>query len=262
VITTHLITRRAEDDGVDAHVAQRDYVLAHVVSQLPKASMPGSGKLVFKGGTALRFVHFSDYRYSADLDFSVVDGTVDDGVATLSAAVQAAKEHAGFPTLEIGVGKTGMPLLTFVGPLGGKERSIKLDFADDEHVGSVAKGTINAALWDDLPEFGELDVYPPEEIAAEKLRCIIQRVQCRDLYDLMRLTEDLMVDLSEVHGLFEDKAQIKGIDPAVFAEKFEERVDLYKDRWAGEMSEHLADPPSLNDVLRVVKRKLRAADLI
>ena len=111
MITPHVITRRADDDGVDAHVAERDYVLAHVVAQLPKAQMPDGGRLVFKGGTALRFVHVGDYRYSADLDFTVLDGTVDDGAAALSAAVAAAKEHAGFPTLEIQVGKTRLPRL-------------------------------------------------------------------------------------------------------------------------------------------------------
>jgi len=262
VITLHIITRRADDDGVDAHVAERDYVLAHVVAQLPKAQMPDGGRLVFKGGTALRFVHIRDYRYSADLDFTVLDGTVDDGAAALSAAVAAAKEHAGFPTLEIQVGKTGLPRLALVGPLGGKVRTVKLDLAVVEHVESVEQGVMHAGLWDDLPEAGPFDVYPPGEIAAEKLRCIIQRVQCRDLYDLMRLTEDLKVDLSDIRGLFESKSRIKELDPASFADKFEDRVDRYKDRWDREMREHLADPPRLEDVVRIVSRRLRAADLI
>jgi predicted nucleotidyltransferase component of viral defense system len=262
VITPHLITRRADDDGVDAHVAERDYVLPHIVAQLPKARMPDEGRLVFKGGTALRFVHVRGYRYSADLDFTVLDGTADDGAVALSAAVAAAKEYAGFPTLEIQVGKTGLARLGFVGPLGGKVRTVKLDLAVVEHVESVEQATIQAGLWDDLPESRPSDVYPVEEITAEKLRCIIQRVQCRDLYDVMRLTEDLKVDLSDIRGLFESKSRIKGLDPATFAEKFGDRVDRYKDRWDREMREHLADPPRLEEVVRVVRRRLRAADLI
>lgn len=262
MITPHLITRRADGDGVDAHVAERDYVLAHVVAQLPKARMPGGGRLVFKGGTALRFVHVADYRYSADLDFTVLDGTAPDAVEALSAAVAAAKEHAGFPTLEIQAGKTGPPRLAFVGPLGGKVRTVKLDLAVVEHVDSVEQGVIHAGLWDDLPGAAPFDVYPLEEITAEKLRCIIQRVQCRDLYDLMRLSVDLKVDLSDIRTLFERKSRIKELDPASFGERFEDRVDRYKDRWDREMREHLADPPRLEDVVRVVSRRLRAADLI
>lgn len=262
MITPHLITRRADDDGVDARVAERDYVLAHVVAQLPKAPMPDGGRLVFKGGTALRFVYIRDYRYSADLDFTVLEGTAEDGAAALAVAAAAAKEHAGFPTLEIQVGRSGLPRLAFVGPLRAKMRTLKLDLAVVEHVGSVEPGKIQAGLWDDLPESGSFDVYPVEEITAEKLRCIMQRVQCRDLYDLMRLTEDLKVHLGDTRGLFETKSRIKELDPASFAEKFEDRVDRYKDRWAREMRELLADPPRLEDVVRVVRRRLRAANLI
>lgn len=262
MITPHLITRRADDDGVDAHVAERDYVLAHVVAQLPKAMMRDGARLVFKGGTALRFVHADDYRYSADLDFTILDGTAADGAGALSVAFAAAKEHASLPTLEIQVGKTGLPRLAFVGPLGGKVRTVKLDFAVVEHVESVEQGTIHAGLWVDLPDAAPFDVYPLGEITAEKLRCIIQRVQCRDLYDLMRLTEDLRVDLSDIRGLFESKSRVKALDPASFAERFEDRVDRYKNRWDREMREHLADPPQLEDVVRVVSRRLRAADLI
>jgi len=262
MITPHLITRRADHDGVDAHVTERDYVLAHVVAQLPEARMSEGGRLVFKGGTALRFVHIGDYRYSADLDFTVLDATAHDGAAALSAAVAAAKEHVGFPTLEIQVGKTGLPRLAFVGPLGGKVRTVKLDFAVVEHVDSVEQRMIQAGLWNDLPEAGPFDVYPLEEITAEKLRCIIQRVQCRDLYDLMRLTEDLKVVLTDIRGLFESKSRIKGLDPASFAEKFDDRVDRYKDRWDREMREYVAEPPRLEDVVRIVRRRLRAAGLI
>jgi hypothetical protein len=65
----------------------------------------------------------------------------------------------------------------------------------------------------------------------------------------MRLTEDLKVDLSGIRGLFESKSPIKELDPASFADKFEDRVDRYRDRWAREMGEHLADPPRLEDVV-------------
>lgn len=74
MLTRHAITRRADTDGVDAAVVERDYVLAHVVAQLHRARPEDSGRLVFKGGTALRFVYLPDYRYSADLDFTILAG--------------------------------------------------------------------------------------------------------------------------------------------------------------------------------------------
>lgn len=96
---------------------------------------------------------------------------------------------------------------------------------------SVARGTITSGLWDDLPDAVAFDVYPLDEIAAEKLRCVIQRVQCRDLYDLHQLTHDLGVDLSEIGTLFESKARVKSLDPATFPDRFADRVVRYGERW-------------------------------
>jgi hypothetical protein len=52
MITKAQITRRADADGVSALVVERDYVLAHVLDALARL---GDQRLVFKGGTALRF---------------------------------------------------------------------------------------------------------------------------------------------------------------------------------------------------------------
>ena len=70
------------------------------------------------------------------------------------------------------------------------------------------------------------------------------------------------ISLDEVRPLFEQKATAKGLDPATFAEKFENRIDRYKGRWDREMPDHLADPPRFDDVARVVRRRLRAAGLV
>jgi predicted nucleotidyltransferase component of viral defense system len=260
MLTHHAITRRADTDGVDALVAERDYVLAHIVSQLHRAAPSDGGRLVFKGGTALRFVHIKNYRYSADLDFSIVNGEPEPGVASLGEVLAAAKVHAGLPQLELVGGKK--PLISFIGPLGAtRPRHIKLDVSADELVESVDHGMMQA-IWPDLPAPVAFSVYSLEEISAEKLRCIIQRVQCRDLYDLWRLTEDKGVVLDEVLPLFERKARSKGLDPASFRDRFEDRIDRYKRRWSTEMSEHVADPPRFDEVVRAVRRQLRSSALL
>jgi predicted nucleotidyltransferase component of viral defense system len=93
-------------------------------------------------------------------------------------------------------------------------------------------------------------------------RCIIQRVQCRDLYDLFRLTQDLDVSLGEIRPLFERKARARGLDPDSMPQRFEDRVERYSRRWDQEMCEHLRDPPRFDDVVRVVRRHLRGAGLL
>jgi predicted nucleotidyltransferase component of viral defense system len=246
---------------VDAAVVERDYVLAHVVAQLFRATLPSGGRLVFKGGTALRLIHVGEYRYSADLDFSILDCTLDEARAALIDVVATARDHGDFPMLELT--DDAKPMVRYIGPLGAsKPRELKVDLAADEYVESVERLGIRR-VWDDLPESVPFDVYPLGEIAAEKLRCVIQRVQCRDLFDLFQLVDNLGVGLTEVRPLFERKAQAKHLDPALFPQRFDERLPQYERRWNDEMSEHLPyDLPDFDGVVRVVRWHLRAADLL
>jgi predicted nucleotidyltransferase component of viral defense system len=260
MLTRFAITRRADDDGVDAAVVERDYVLAHIVAQLHRAKPADGGQLVFKGGTALRLVHVGDYRYSADLDFTVIGGSAVAATTAMVEVLNAAREHAGLPVLQLTDGDSP---IAYVGPLeAGKPHHLKLDISDTEFVKTVEQRTILDGVWSDLPEAVPFAVYPIDEIAAEKLRCIIQRVECRDLYDIFRLVEDMGVSIDEVRPLFEQKATAKGLNPATFAEKFDDRIARYKGRWDREMPDHLADPPRCDDVVRVVRRHLRAAGLL
>ncbi len=260
VLTRHAITRQADQDGVDAAVAERDYVLAHIVAQLHLLQTSDKGRLVFKGGTALRMVHIDNYRYSADLDFTMIEGSIEDAMLAMVQVLAAAREQADFPSLELAEGDT--PSILYVGPLGAsKPRRIKIDVSDSEVVDTVEQRTILPTLWSDLPVPLPFDVYPASEIAAEKVRCIIQRVQCRNLYDIFRLVQDLGVDLTEVRPLFGRKAEARRIDPASFEERLEDRLIRYKSRWDAEMSEHLVRPPRFDD-FRHVRRHFRSAGLI
>jgi hypothetical protein len=76
------------------------------------------------------------------------------------------------------------------------------------------------------------------------------------------LQEDMHVSVAEIWPLFERKAEAKGLDPSSFRDRFENRIERYKRRWNDEMSEHLADPPQFDSVVRVVRRHLRSAGLL
>ena len=52
------------------------------------------------------------------------------------------------------------------------------------------------------------------------------------------------------------------IDPNSFSDRFEDRIERYKRRWNNEMGEHLADPPRFDNVVRIVRRRLRGAELL
>ena len=113
--------------------------------------------------------------------------------------------------------------------------------------------------WTDLPEVA-IAAYTTLEITAEKLRCVLQRLQCRDFLDL-----DLLLggeDLTDAVELFRGKASHKGLDPDSFAEKFEKRVKEYEKRWEQELGEYLGEVPHFDEVDRNVRRLLRRAKLL
>lgn len=117
MIHPNVIKRRADEDGLSAPTVERDYVLAHALSAISERD--GEGRLVFKGGTALRLCHFEDYRYSADLDFSLIGGLDVAGALGLTIdALARCKESIGFPLFELDEGTP--PRIRYVGPLGGE----------------------------------------------------------------------------------------------------------------------------------------------
>ena len=153
------------------------------------------------------------------------------------------------------------PRIAYVGPLG-RERTLKLDLADDELVLNTERQHL-LPRWPDLPEDASVRVYTLLEIAGEKLRCVIQRLQCRDLFDLFLLFEEVHVDATETASIFRPKAEHRGIDPDAFAARYRKRIDQYRKRWEAELREHVpGEIPYFGDVERRVTRHLRRVGLL
>lgn len=96
------ILDRAHEWQLRPSVVEKDYVLGWVlaaIGQHPEASE----HWVFKGGTCLKKCYFETYRFSEDLDFSLLPDAVYDADAltqVLREVVQVAHELSGitFPT--------------------------------------------------------------------------------------------------------------------------------------------------------------------
>lgn len=256
MIPSAQITRRADADTVPAQTVERDYVLAHAVTAISTSAEQNI--LVFKGGTALRLCYFDEYRYSADLDFSVVGATRHQALETIENSLQNTDVSR---ELQLALTEHMPPRLSFVGPLG-RRRTLKLDIADDELVVNTERRSL-LPRWPDLPDVSKIRVYTPLEVAGEKLRCIIQRCQCRDFFDLDMLFSEFDVEPEEAELLFREKAQHRGIDPESFSSRLEARIDEYRRRWEAEIAEHVSGSvPHFDELERSVRRHLRRARLI
>jgi uncharacterized protein len=260
MIAKGLITQRANDERLPAPTIERDYVLAHICSAI---GAMGDTRLAFKGGTLLRLCYFADYRYSADLDFSAVDGlSTGDAIALLAAAVDTCRTRLELPVLEIVDGDGGTPWVSYVGPLGAKPRKLKLDVSDDELVESHGRVALQPR-WPDLPDSTAIEGYTLDEVAAEKVRCIAERLQCRDLYDMHELLDGGHVDPLEAWHLYLRKAandERRGrqrTPPREWSATFERRMVAYRGRWDGELGDYLpGDVPAFTDIERRSRRCL------
>lgn len=77
---------------VPEHVVEKDYALSYALAGIAKQPEL-SDSLIFKGGTALKKIFFGDYRFSEDLDFSVINAPKDKQLENaLLNAVTLAKE--------------------------------------------------------------------------------------------------------------------------------------------------------------------------
>lgn len=246
------LTRIADTQDIDAKTVERDYILTHVLAAISR--QPGNHGMIFKGGTSLRLCYFEGYRYSADLDFSLqADANPAEALESVNAALSELAQRIALPHLT--VARDGKHI-EYVGPLG-KQRDFKLDIATDELIGDTATLPL-FVRYPDQPEV-EVEVYTLPEIAAEKLRCVIQRLQARDLFDLNALFAIHTLNLNEIWPVFERKALHKNIDPGRFNETFEKRMPQWKSRWESEMSEHLTgEPEPFKTVERSVRRALRS----
>jgi hypothetical protein len=83
---------------------------------------------------------FEDYRYSADLDFSLIGGLDQPGaLQAVAMALAACRQALGLPQLSLT--DATPPRIEYMGPLG-RSRTLKLDLADDELVENVTHRTV------------------------------------------------------------------------------------------------------------------------
>lgn len=257
MITLGRITQQADRDGVTADVVERDYVLTQVLVSL--SGHDDTAVFQFKGGTSLRLCYFDDYRYSADIDLNVhPDVSPERAQAVLREVLEATRERVGLPYLELIDEPSAR--IEFIGPKRTKRpRTVKLDITNDELVIDDTTTRKLLTRYEDQPEVPPIRVYSLSESAAEKLRCVMQRLQCRDLYDIWFLLERGGVDAEEIKPSFEAKAAHRGLEPDSFARRFDQRLEQYVRRWTDELTPYMDHPPQVDRVVREVTRRLRHA---
>ena len=185
------------------NIVEKDYALGWALAGI-FAHEELAESWVFKGGTCLKKCYFETYRFSEDLDFTLLDAShlQEDFLRRVFGEIaERIYEQSGleFPAdlqdLDIYDNPRGNPncqgKLSYRGPIsprsGGLPR-IKLDLTADERLVLPPVRVPIFHPYSDAPEDGiEVLAYAYEEAFGEKIRALAERTRPRDLYDVINL---------------------------------------------------------------------------
>ncbi len=240
---------------------EKDYVLTWVLWGIASVERLANA-LAFKGGTVLKKAYFEDYRFSEDLDFTIVgEISNEELLATMALVFEKVLEEANIPLQIIDQGEHISGSLHFqiqyIGPLGGKGKQIKVDITRGEAMQYATVWLPIFLGYSDLADF-KMQCYSLEEVVIEKMCAVIGRMQPRDLYDLWYLAEIHRLDITYCHREFERKAQHKNYDPKRFKTALEGKLPQYRARWEGSLTDQMQDLPDFEEAIRALQKHLRA----
>ncbi len=267
------IQQKAREVGVRDQQIEKDYILSWILKGIARHEQL-SKAIVFKGGTVLKKIYFEDYRFSEDLDFTLLNSEITNEqlFAWFNEVFEYVKEEANIPLAIIDPDSHrdrpehedgGINFyISYTGPLGGmgSNKKVKVDISRSEQLeyAPVMKDVIVG--YSDIEEH-QLLCYPLEEILVEKMRTVMQRMQARDFYDIWFLLEQHGMDAAFHMKEFEKKCASKNLNHVDFPKKLAERLLQYKGRWKNSMNEQIKDLPDFEQVEREVQRHLKKLKL-
>jgi len=231
--------------GLAPNIVEKDYLLGWILAGISNHGELGSD-WVFKGGTCLKKCYFETYRFSEDLDFTIrkQDHCNQEFLAAAfkeiadwiyeKSGIEIPRDLVHFEIYTNPRGKiSAQGRISYRGPLlpRGDLPRVKLDLTNDE---ILVLNTISREVhhpYSDRPEEGiHFLCYCFEELFAEKVRALAERLRPRDLYDVIHLFRhnDLTQDRALVRNTLEQKCKFKNIfiPTMEMLEKKPERAEL------------------------------------
>ena len=238
----------ASKENVPIGTIEKDYAVTSVLSLI--AQLSKLYKMVFKGGTAIKKVHFNDFRFSEDLDFTCSEDVSEDILILLDAK----KHELDFSVTDIKkettVGNSKKFIIKYNG-FNNYPNNIRIDLSLRDRVQNGASNLKVLHSYAELPSFS-VPSMAIEEIMAEKVRAVIYSGAPRHLYDLNYLFgKRILLDPQLVQtkiSLYGDKFSL---------EKFNESMLEMKKDWVQDLKTLLPqDPPSFDSVSAEVLKRI------
>jgi len=235
--------------GFSLGQVEKDYLQHIVLSALSRNS---SGMIAFKGGTALQKTGIIT-RFSEDLDFTARGELSRERLKEITRGVFSAYNYP----MEIDDEREDERSMGFrmkiQGPLYQGLRSLstlRVEVSKREAILMPTDRKEITPLYSDIIPY-VLEIMHRDEIAAEKVRAILTRDKARDVYDFyflsarnIRIPTIILDKKLEYYGLKFD------------AETFIRKCEQYEKIWNPEMRYLIGTPPSIQQVMDKIRKRI------
>lgn len=256
-----------ENKSIPVVSIEKDYILSWILVGIAQSKMYDI--LCFKGGTALKKFYFNDYRFSEDLDFTLMkDISIEDlehtleevyklllDISNIRLSLESNEKHTNNYTFYI----------NYSGPLGADitRRKIKVDFSTNElltHQPDVRPLKREYEEYTDIPLNIKLQIYPLKEIFIEKYLSILdaRRNEPRDVYDLWYLVSKRCLEYDLLEPKIKKKGNHRDISNFDIIEILDKKKKNYENLWVIRLSNQILSLPHFEEVYRELKRYLKS----
>ena len=240
---------------------EKDYVITWLLWGIAQQDLLKK-HCVFKGGTVLKKAYFHNYRFSEDLDFTLISELSNEQIgAAFNQSLELIEKESAiqFKISAFEQHQSGSIAfyISYLGPLGGKieNKSVKIDITRGEKLlfNPIERPMFKS--YNDLQAANfSLLCYPLEEIMVEKLVALMGRTQPRDLYDIWYLLKENAVELDFLTNEFAEKAQHKGHKSENFLAIWQKKTPQFERQWRQYLAHQIADLPEFEGVCRAINR--------
>ena len=245
--------------GLPVETIEKDYVLGWLLSGIARNETIGK-KWVFKGGTCLKKCYMETWRFSEDLDFTVLP----DGITEQKEILKQLNNILGQVQSESGIqfslekiklekrpNQKSIEGRVYFQSLTGRTTpvSLKLDITKDEVVVlEPIRRPVAHTYSDYLPLGSEVLCYTFQELFAEKIRAMGERTRPRDLYDIANIFWRCQeLNSNETKNVLNKKCEYKKV-PVITLELIQRSPSLIdlKTEWKNMLGHQIQELPDVD----------------
>lgn len=264
--------------GISWEIIEQDYVLSWMLYGISKTNKLKE-TMIFKGGTALKKCYFGDYRFSQDLDFSVLGDypKQEELLSLIEQACKIAERESGnidfkcnrYPERDLHPERQEAFVVHARLPWQRDyNTSVKIEVTTQE---KVLLSADDRKIIHGYHEAFDCNIltYQIEEIIAEKIRAILQfakklhergwgRSRVRDYYDLWRILSDYghLIRRELLPDLVHQKCSTKSVSFDSVNDLFQEKLLESLSEWNMWLEPIVPNLPDSNNVIKTLRVQL------